>query len=171
MRREGPEVLRLEVDDYVDGELGLDGDGVGSAEVVGSVSNLFTHETVSVMSKEGPLREMLIVAKLSGPSQPRPYKSSNCCMHVSRFDSIEEGRISEEVPLDGADAVGLAGLGVELGKLVAGVGHEYASERFLHVLEITSRAKFRETRAKSSSTRASDVIAGPNSSVIINLRL
>lgn len=90
-------------------------------------------------------------------------------MHISRVAGVEEAGVGEEVPLDGADDEGLAGLGVELGEFVAGISNKNASERCLNVLEIPARSELGQTRTKSSCRRSSDVIACSYAAIGVNI--
>ena len=118
-------VFWLELGDDVKREAGLLGYLSVAAFVVFAVAYLFAHETVSVMSIEWGLSKIAYLLRRS-PVHPklRPNKSSNCCMHISRLHGIEELSIAEDVPDPPADTVGLAGLGVELGELIAWVGYK-----------------------------------------------
>jgi len=67
MPRKCAEVFGLELYDDGLGEVGLLGEGWGLAGVVRAMAELFTHETVAVMSIEWLLGDMLIPLKISCP--------------------------------------------------------------------------------------------------------
>src|SRR5271166_5817582 len=71
------------------------------------------------MSIERPLGDTSIKVMITGPPKSRPHKLSNCCVRVARFTHVEVAAVAEEVPFDGADDPGLAGLTVEFSKLIA----------------------------------------------------
>src|SRR5882724_6833895 len=134
MTRESVEVFRLEFDDDWLGEVGLEGEGCRLASVVASVSKLFTHKSICIMPVVYLFGDLFISAEISGPSEIRPADTSHCCMHVSRFNSIEVSPVIEKVPFYCSYYVRLPCLGVELGELPSPIGDEYASKTFLHVL-------------------------------------
>jgi hypothetical protein len=65
-------------------------------------------------------------------------------MRVSRFTSIQEPGIVEEVPLDGSDTKGLSGLGVAFTEFISWISDEDASKRCFDILEIPSSSEIRE---------------------------
>src|SRR5882762_212226 len=134
MGRKCFEVFALKPDDDWLGEGGWDGEGWGLASIVTSVSEFLTHETVRVMSIEWSLSDLFVHFKLACPREFGPTHSSNCCMHVPRFDSIEISPVIEQIPFYCSDDVAFSRLGVELGKLPARIADENTSKTFLHVL-------------------------------------
>ena len=140
---EGGEVLGLELGDEVDGDAGLFSESLRLPSIVRTVSKFLAHKPVSVMSIVWSLSEMLVTCQFARPPKVRPHNPSHCCMRVSRLTGVEISVVVEEVPLDGSDAEGLAGLGVEFSKFITLVRYKDTSETFFNVLEISSRPKFR----------------------------
>src|SRR6266568_2606538 len=95
---------------------------------------LLAHIAVTVMSIVWSLGSMFISLEITDPREARPTNSCNCCMRVSRFASFKVSWVIEQITFYCADDEGFSGLCVELSKLVSGVGDEYASKRFFHVL-------------------------------------
>ncbi len=102
---EGAVVFWFELGDDVKREAGLLGYLSVAAFVVFAVANFFAHETVSIMSVKWCFCESLIVTEISCPSKSGPNKSSNSRVHVSSFDRVKEGGISEDVPNPPSDTV------------------------------------------------------------------
>src|SRR5229473_406731 len=167
MSRKGGEIFWLESSDHPLWELGLLSEGVGLASVVASVSELFAHESVIVMTVVWPFRDNFISLEVSSPSKIRPAKPCNRCMNVSRFDSVEVFPVIEKVPFYCSDDVGFTRFCIELGEFTSTISDEYASKTFLHVLKVSASAKFAEARAKSASVCSSDVVGCSHSSVIV----
>jgi hypothetical protein len=85
----------LEVRDYLDREFRLFTECLRFASIVGPVSKFLAHETVSVMTVEGLLREIFISLEVTGPRESGPTHASRCCMRVSRLTGIEVPWVSE----------------------------------------------------------------------------
>lgn len=85
--------------------MGLLGKGEGLAAVVGSMTKLFAHKSVSVMTIERLFGDSFVFFNIACPWQVRPDKSSNRRMYISRLESVQEGSISEEIPFDCADDI------------------------------------------------------------------
>src|SRR5271166_4468053 len=122
------------------------------------------------MAIEVSVGDISIVKRIPGPSKGRPHKLSNCCVRVPRFTYVEVAAVAEEVPFDGADDPGLAGLTVEFSKFIARVSNEDRSKTLLNILEISSRSKLTDRATKSSRSCASNAIACANASIGIYLR-
>ena len=79
-------------------------------------------------------------------------------MWVTRLTGFEVSWVIEKVPFDCADDEGLTGLCVTLRKLHSGVGDEYASKAFLHILKIAACSKSAKARTKATSVCSGDVV-------------
>src|SRR5260221_302404 len=134
MGRESSEILWLESDDDWFGEVGLDCEGGWLSSVVTSMAELFTHKTITVVSIEWRLCDMLISSNIARPWEIRPAHSSDCCMYIARFDRIEVSPVIEKIPFYCSNDVRFAAFGVELGELPPRIADENASKAFLDVL-------------------------------------
>ncbi len=103
----GAVVFWFELGDDVKREAGLLGYLSVAAFVVLAVAYFLTHETVSVMSIERGFGKTLISSEVTSPTQAGPNKSSNCRVHISRLNCVEELPIAEDIPDSSSDAVGL----------------------------------------------------------------
>lgn len=86
---EGGKVLRLEVFDDSDGEVGLLGEGLWLASIVRAVSKLLAHETVSVVTIVWGFGNAFISLEITSPREVGPANSSNCCVRIARFAGFE----------------------------------------------------------------------------------
>ncbi len=133
--RKSTEVFGLELRDHPLREFGLLGEGVWLSTVIRTMSELFTHEAVIVMSVEGLFSDCSVRSKIIRPTKLRPAHSSNSCMHVSRLNSIEVSPVIEKVPFYCSDDVGFTSSGQHILATAVCTSPDSTASRYLQSLK------------------------------------
>jgi len=89
------------------------------------VSEFFTHKSICIVTVVGLFRDVFIVGEISRPREFRPANARDSCVRVTGFAGDEVAVVVEEIPFNGADCEGLAGLGVAFGEFISRISDEY----------------------------------------------